>query len=53
MEKFLNDLLINHALIKYDFDYYYRIIPEEWIKEKGRKKYPKLIKFRGNKIKRR
>ena len=39
--------------MKYDFDYYDRIIPEEWIKEKGRKKYPKLIKFRGNKIKRR
>ena len=38
---------------KYDFDYYDRIIPEEWLKEKGKDKYPKFIKFSGTKIKRR
>ena len=37
---------------KYDFDYYDRIIPEEWLKEKGKDKYPKFIKFSGTKIKR-
>ena len=37
---------------KYDFDYYDRIIPEEWLKEKGKNKYPKFIKFSGTKIKR-
>ena len=25
---------------RYDFDYYDRIIPEEWLKEKGKDKYP-------------
>ena len=38
---------------RYDFDYYDRIIPEEWLKEKGKDKYPKFIKFSGTKIKRR
>ena len=38
--------------IRYDFDYYDRIIPEEWLKEKGKDKYPKFIKFSGTKIKR-
>ena len=38
---------------RYDFDYYDRIIPEEWLKEKGKDKYPKFIKFSGAKIKRR
>jgi hypothetical protein len=38
--------------IKYDFDYHDRIIPEEWLKEKGKDKYPKFIKFSGSKIKR-
>ncbi len=38
--------------IKYDFDYHDRIIPEEWLKEKGKDKYPKFIKFSGTKIKR-
>ena len=37
---------------KYDFDYYDRIIPEEWLKEKGKDKHPKFIKFSGTKIKR-
>ena len=38
---------------RHDFDYYDRIIPEEWLKEKGKDKYPKFIKFSGTKIKRR
>ena len=37
---------------RYDFDYYDRIIPEEWLKEKGKDKHPKFIKFSGTKIKR-
>ena len=37
---------------RYDFDYYGRIIPEEWLKEKGKDKHPKFIKFSGTKIKR-
>ena len=36
---------------KYDFDYYDRIIPEEWLKEKGKDKYPSFIKFNGYKRK--
>ena len=39
--------------IKYGFRYYDRIIPEEWLKEKGKNKHPKFIKFGGTKIKRR
>jgi hypothetical protein len=38
--------------IKYDFRYYDRIIPEEWLKEKGKNKHPKFIKFGGTKVKR-
>ena len=39
--------------IKYDFRYYDRIIPEDWLKEKGKNKHPKFIKFGGTKVKRR
>ena len=39
--------------IKYGFKYYDRIIPEDWLKEKGKKKHPKFIKFGGTKVKRR
>jgi hypothetical protein len=39
--------------IKYGFKYYDRIIPEDWIKEKGKNKHPKFISFRGKKVKRR
>ena len=39
--------------IRYDFLYYDRIIPEEWLKEKGKNKHIKFIKFSGSKIKRR
>jgi hypothetical protein len=39
--------------IKYGFRYYDRIIPEDWLKEKGKHKYPKFIKFMGKKIQRR
>ena len=37
---------------RYDFEYYDRIIPESWIKEKGKDKYPTFIKFTGTKLKR-
>jgi hypothetical protein len=36
--------------IKYGFRYYDRIIPEEWLKEKGKNKHPKKIKFMGRKL---
>jgi len=39
--------------IKYGFLYYDRIIPEDWLKEKGKNKHPKFIKFSGTKVKRR
>lgn len=39
--------------IKHGFRYYDRIIPEEWLKEKGKNKHPKFIKFGGTKVKRR
>ena len=39
--------------IKHGFRYYDRIIPEDWLKEKGRNKHPKFIKFSGTKVKRR
>jgi hypothetical protein len=39
--------------IKYDFRYYDRIIPEDWLKEKGKNKHAKFIKYTGNKVKRR
>ena len=38
--------------IKYGFRYYDRIIPEDWLKEKGKNKHPKFIKFLGKKIRR-
>ena len=34
---------------KYDFRYYDRIIPECWLKEKGKNKHPSFIKFVGKK----
>jgi len=39
--------------IKYGFLYYDRIIPEDWLKEKGKNQHPKFIKFGGSKVKRR
>ena len=39
--------------IKHGFRYYDRIIPEDWLKEKGKNKHPKFIKFSGTKVKRR
>ena len=39
--------------IKYGFEYYDRIIPEDWLKEKGKNKHLKFIKFKGGKVKRR
>ena len=38
---------------KYGFRYYDRIIPEDWLKEKGKNKHPNFIKFSGTKVKRR
>ena len=38
--------------IRYGFKYYDRIIPEEWLKEKGKNKHPKFIKFTGGKVRR-
>ena len=29
-----------------------RIIPEDWVKEKGKKKHPKFIDIRGKKLRR-
>jgi hypothetical protein len=37
---------------KHGFQYYDRIIPQEWIKEKGKDTHPDLIKFSFPKIKR-
>tara|TARA_R110000796_G_scaffold240299_2_gene361306 strand:- start:438 stop:890 length:453 start_codon:yes stop_codon:yes gene_type:complete len=37
---------------KYDFKYYNRIIPEVWLKEKGKNKHPEFIKFLGTKLRR-
>ena len=39
--------------IKNKFRYYDRIIPEDWLKEKGKNKHSKFIKFNGTKVKRR
>ena len=39
--------------IKHGFRYYDRIIPEDWLKEKGKNKHPNFIKFGGTKVKRR
>ena len=38
--------------IKHGFRYYDRIIPEDWIKEKGKDKHPKFIRFSTTKIRR-
>ena len=38
--------------IKYGFRYYDRIIPEDWIKEKGKNKHPNFIKFTKKKVRR-
>ena len=37
--------------IKYGFKYYDSIIPEDWLKEKGKNKHPKFIKFKWNQSK--
>ncbi len=39
--------------IKYGFRYYDRIIPEDWLKEKGKNKHPSFVSFKDTKIKRR
>ena len=39
--------------IRHGFRYYDRIIPEDWLKEKGKNKHPIFIKFKGTKVKRR
>ena len=39
--------------IKQGFRYYDRIIPEDWLKERGKKKHEAFIKYAGTKIKRR
>jgi len=39
--------------IKYGFRYYDRVIPEDWLKEKGKNKHETFIKFHGKKVKRR
>ena len=38
--------------IKHGFRYYDRIIPEDWLKEKGKNKHPKFIKFKGVRVRR-
>ena len=38
--------------IKHGFRYYDRIIPEDWLKEKGKNKHPKFIRFSTKKIRR-
>ena len=37
---------------KHGFKYHDRIIPEDWLKEKGKNKHPEFIKFAGNKVRR-
>ena len=37
--------------IKHSFKYYDRIIPEDWLKEKGKNKHPNFIPFKGVKKK--
>ena len=39
--------------IRHGFRYYDRVIPEDWLKEKGKNKHPIFIKFKGTKVKRR
>ena len=38
------------GVLNMDFRYYDRIIPEDWIKEKGKNKHPNFIKFIGKKV---
>ena len=38
--------------IKHGFRYYDRIIPEDWLKEKGKNKHSKFIKFKGVRVRR-
>jgi hypothetical protein len=38
--------------IKYGFRYFDRIIPEDWLKEKGVSNHPKFIKYKNKKIRR-
>jgi hypothetical protein len=38
--------------IKHKFRYYDRIIPDDWLKEKGKNKHPEFIKFVGAKVRR-
>ena len=38
--------------IKYGFRYYDRIIPEDWLKEKGKNRHLNFIKFTGSKVRR-
>ena len=38
--------------IKHGFRYYDRIIPEDWLKEKGKNKHLQFIKFKNKKIRR-
>ena len=38
---------------KHGFMCYNRIVPEDWLKEKGKNKHPEFIKFSGTKVKRR
>ena len=38
--------------IRYGFRFYNRIIPEDWLKEKGKNNHPKVIKFMGTKLSR-
>jgi hypothetical protein len=38
--------------IKHGFRYYDRIIPEDWLKEKGKNKHLQFIKFKNTKIRR-
>ena len=35
--------------IKYNFRYGTRVVPEEWLKEKGKNKHSKFISFTGTK----
>ena len=37
---------------KHGFKYYDRIIPEDWLKEKGKNNHPSIIKFTGTKVRR-
>jgi hypothetical protein len=37
--------------IRYDFRYYTRIIPEEWLKEKVKPSIPSFVSFKGEKRK--